>query len=112
MMNALYSPKLQQAVDTLLTAPAVTASTLRQAATNYAAILSGVKPEPAEIPEDLESYLKKVALYAYKTMDADTQRLIEAGYNEDAIFELTLCTALGAGLVRLESGLNALKGKE
>lgn len=111
MMKDLYPSKLQQAVNALLTRSATTPPKLRQAAKAYAAKLGGATSEPAEVPADLEPYLKKVALYAYKTTDADVGRLHEAGYSEDQIFELTLSAALGAGLVRLERGLAALEGE-
>jgi alkylhydroperoxidase family enzyme len=53
-----------------------------------------------------------VALHAYKTTDADIEKLLQAGYSEDAIFEITLSAALGAGRARLERGLAALKGEK
>ncbi len=40
--------------------------------------------------------------------DADARRLLEAGYSEDAIFELTVAAALGAAGERLEAGMRAL----
>jgi len=60
----------------------------------------------------LASYIKKVALHAYKTTDEGIEGLRKAGYSEDAIFEITLSVALGAGMTRLESGLEALKGNQ
>ena len=51
-----------------------------------------------------------MALHAYRTTDQDIVALRTAGYSEDAIFEITLSAALGAGLARLERGLAALKG--
>ncbi len=53
-----------------------------------------------------------VARHAYKTTDAHVAALKQAGYSEDAIFELTLSAALGAGMARLERGLAALKGEQ
>lgn len=111
-MKGLYPPKVQRAVDALLTSPAVCTSELRQAVEAYAARLFGGGREAAEIPADLVDYVRKVALYAYKTTDEDIQRLKEAGYSEDAIFEITLCASMGAGLARLERGLTVLKGSQ
>jgi alkylhydroperoxidase family enzyme len=48
------------------------------------------------------------ARHAYKVVDADIDRLRDAGYTEDAIFELTLAAALGAAQARLEAGLAAM----
>ena len=65
----------------------------------------------AEIPEALRVYVDKVALHAYKVTDRDIEELKQAGYSEDAIFEITLSAALGAGMSRLERGLAALRGE-
>ena len=62
----------------------------------------------SSLPE-LVSYVKKIALHAYKTTDEDIEVLLKAGYSEDAIFEITLSGALGAGMARLERGLAVLK---
>jgi len=59
-------------------------------------------------PPAFESYLEKVRLHAYRVTDADVQALKDAGYSEDEIFELTVSTAVAAGLARLEAGLGAL----
>jgi alkylhydroperoxidase family enzyme len=61
------------------------------------------------VPEELIRYVDKVTKHAYKVTDADVEALRHAGYSEDAIFEITLSAALGAGLARLERGLEALR---
>jgi hypothetical protein len=108
-MKNLYPPKVQRAVDALLTSPAVCTPKFRQRVEAYAARLWGGSREAPEIPADLVDYVRKVALYAYKTTDEDIQRLKEAGYSEDVIFEITMCASMGAGLARLERGLTVLK---
>jgi hypothetical protein len=55
-------------------------------------------------------FYTKVARNAYKVTDEDIEFLKSQGYSEDALFEITLSAALGAGMVRLDSGLAALKG--
>jgi hypothetical protein len=109
-MKDLYPPKVRKAVNTLVTSPAVCSPKLRQGVEAYAARLWGGRREALEIPADLVDYVRKVALNAYKTTDEDIQRLKEAGYSEDVIFEITLCAGMGAGLARLERGLTVLKG--
>ncbi len=109
-MKGLYPFKVQKAVDTLLTSPGACTPKLRQAVEAYAASLCGGREEVPEITADLTDYVRKVALYAYKTTDEDIQRLKEAGYSEDAVFEITLSASMGAGLTRLERGLTVLKG--
>jgi len=53
-----------------------------------------------------------VARHAYKLTDDDLTALRRAGSSEDAIFEITVSSALGAALDRLERGLAALRGEE
>jgi alkylhydroperoxidase family enzyme len=82
---------------------------LRRAAEAYAAgVLVSVVPAAA-LRDELVLYVEKVAKHAYKVVDADIERLRKAGYSEDAIFELTLATALGAARARLDRGLAALR---
>jgi hypothetical protein len=63
------------------------------------------------IPDDLNSYLHKIKRYAYKVTDKEVEELKARGYSEDAIFEITVSAAVGAGLSRLERGMAALNGK-
>jgi hypothetical protein len=58
----------------------------------------------------LRPYLNKVSHYAYKVTDRDIEALKTQGYSEEAIFELTISAAVGAGLSRLNQGLAALNG--
>ncbi len=116
-MTNQFKPVTQRMIETVLTTPGDSSSRLRQAVEARAAALGGYTQESAQeqqedIPLELSSYVDKVAQHAYKVTDADIQRLREAGYSEDAIFEITLSAALGAGIGRLESGLQALKGAE
>jgi hypothetical protein len=108
-MKELYPPKVRRAVDALLTNPGVCVPALRQSVEAYAAGLWGGARKGQELPENLVDYVRKVALYAYKTTDDDIARLKEAGYSEDAIFEITLCASMGAGLALVEQGLALLK---
>jgi alkylhydroperoxidase family enzyme len=62
-----------------------------------------------EAPPEFASYLEKVRLHAYKVTDADVQRLKDAGFSEDEIFEQTVSAAVAAGLERLEAGLGTLR---
>lgn len=62
-----------------------------------------------DVPEELRPYADKVARHAYRVTDADAAALREAGYDDDAIFEVTVAVALGAGLHRRDVGLAALE---
>ena len=63
------------------------------------------------VPEAVGAYVEKVAHRAVDVTDADVDALRAAGYSEDAIFELTVATAMGAGMRRLRAGMAALKGE-
>ena len=62
-----------------------------------------------ESPEPLAGYLDKVRRHAYKVVDRDVEALREAGWSEDALFEVTIAAAVGEGLRRLDVGLEALR---
>jgi alkylhydroperoxidase family enzyme len=79
---------------------------IRANAAAYAANL-----DAAGLPQALRTYVDRVARYAYRITDAEIEALKRAGYSEDAIFEVTVAAALGAGLHRLQRGLAALKGE-
>jgi alkylhydroperoxidase family enzyme len=84
---------------------------VRDAIEARAAELGGRESGPGpEVPEDLRAYVEKVARHAYKVVDGDVEELRAAGYSEDAIFEATLASALGAARSRLERGLAAVEG--
>ena len=110
-MHTRYAAHLQQLVDGVLNSPGETDPALRREIKAQAAQLSSRSPQSvAQVPQALAIYIKKVALYAYKTTGEDIEALRRAGYSEDAIFEITLSAALGAGMTRLEQGLAAMKG--
>jgi alkylhydroperoxidase family enzyme len=67
---------------------------------------AAVPERPA--PGELEGYLEKVRLHAYKVTDGDVDELKAAGFSEDEIFEHTVSAAVAAGLERLDVGLGTL----
>jgi len=100
---------LAQAV---LTSPDATEPSLRRAIETRAAVLAGTAwTPPTDVPGPIIAYVENVALHAYKIVDDDVAALKIAGYSQDAIFEITLCAALGAGRARLERGFAALRGE-
>jgi alkylhydroperoxidase family enzyme len=110
-MTNQYPPVIQRFVDAVMITPGDTRDELRWAVEARAAQNGGRPANHAsyEVPEELIRYVDKVAMHAYKVTDADVEALRHAGYSEDAIFEITLSAALGAGLARLERGLEALR---
>jgi hypothetical protein len=59
-------------------------------------------------PPPFDAYVEKVRRHAYRVTEAEVAALA-ASTSEDAVFEATVATALGAGLVRLEAGLAAIE---
>ena len=111
VMNQPRRSKIQCLIDAVLSTPGETAPSLRRAVEGRAAELGGRSSgERNEVSPEMAAYVDKVALHAYETTDSDIEALQEAGYSEDAIFEITLSAALGAGIARLERGLAALRG--
>jgi alkylhydroperoxidase family enzyme len=94
---------MERVAEAILETPGDADTGLRAQVAAYAA-----GREDAEVPDELRPYLEKVAKNAYKVVDADIDRLREAGYSDDAIFELTLAAALGAAKSRLDAGLAAM----
>ena len=110
--NDRFSANTQAMIEAALTDSGDTDSALRRAIAAHAYELGGhALHKSSEIPTELQTYVKKVALYAYKVTDEDVAALREAGYSEDAIFEITVSAALGAGIARLDRGLAALEGE-
>ncbi|HEV2755342.1 MAG TPA: hypothetical protein VG318_06150 [Actinomycetota bacterium] len=63
----------------------------------------------SDVPSVAQAYTEKVRRHAYKVVDRDVEELKSAGWSEDEIFELTIATALGAGLSRLEHASRVLQ---
>ena len=63
------------------------------------------------LPPLIEAYIDRVALHAYRVTDRDIEDLRAAGCSEDAIFELTLCAAVGAAIGRMGQAASAMRGE-
>ncbi len=110
-MDDRYSEQVRRLGEAVLDGPGDSAPVLRRAVAEWAASLGGRATATApEVPPALLGYVETVARHAYKTTDEHVAALKQAGYSEDAIFEITLSAALGAGMARLERGLAALRG--
>jgi hypothetical protein len=100
--------------ETVLVGPGVTDPSLRQAVEARAAGMSGRLREAddvAPIPEDLIGFADRVATTAWRVTGEDIETLLEAGYTQDEVFEITVSAAMGAAHGRLERGLAALRGE-
>ncbi len=104
-MKTNFSQMTETLTGITLDGPGVVSSGLRNEVAAYA---TAPKPGNKEIPPVLITYLTKVAMHSYRVTDADIAQLKAAGFSEDELYELTVCAALGAGLARLNSGLELL----
>jgi alkylhydroperoxidase family enzyme len=68
--------------------------------------------DTAALPDALRPWVGKTAEHAHRIVDRDLDALRAAGYDEDQIFEITLCAATGAGFERLQRGLAALESAQ
>lgn len=107
-----YRENLTTLVDAVLKGPGKTTSELRLAVEARAGALSGGPGTDAKVPDELSSWVEKVARHAYRTTDEDIESLKAAGYSEDQLFELTVAAALGASRARLECALGTFGREE
>lgn len=99
-----YPTEIRRLTQAVLDGPGETAATLRRAVEARAARLAAGERADLPLPTELDDYVRKVALRATAVTDGDVAALRAAGYPENAVFELTVAAALGAGLARLERG--------
>ena len=64
----------------------------------------------AALPDPLAAYVDTVRRHAYEVTDADVTGLLDAGYSQDQVFELTVAAAYGAARTRLDLGRAAMAG--
>jgi len=58
----------------------------------------------ADVPDPWTKYVEKVRQASYRITDQDVEDVLAASRSEDAVFEMTLAAAVGAGTDRLEAG--------
>lgn len=100
--------------EAVLVGPGVTQPALRQRVEERAAGMSGRiqgSGEVAPLPADLSEFVDRVAVDAWRVTSEEVATLLEAGYTEDEVFEVTVSAAMGAACGRLERGLAALRGE-
>jgi alkylhydroperoxidase family enzyme len=100
--------------ESVLEGPGVTTPDLRQAVEERAAAMSGRTGESGDsspLSADLAEFADKVAGGAWRITDEEVAALLQSGYSEDEVFEVSVSAALGAASARLERGLAALRGE-
>ena len=96
-----YESKLRSLRNAVLSGPGTLTPAIRQSIS-----------EGREVSGVLGPYVKKVAESAYLVTDDDIAQLHQARYTDDQIFEATVSAALGAGTLRLECVLRALRSDQ
>jgi len=96
-MDPKYADKLRELERRLLDRPGELDPAARRAAA-----------EGDPVPENLSAFVEKVRRHAYKVKDEEVRGLLDAGWSEDQVFELTVATAYGAARRRLDAGLGAM----
>ena len=87
----------------LLSADGLTEPALRRSVEAFVTAQWGQdRPDTLPVPADLESYLCKLALHAYRITDTDIEVLRNAGYSDEMLYEITVVGSFGAALVGLE----------
>ena len=99
---------VEKTLKALLTGTGKTSPQLRQQLVTYGEQSAGVEGVKGDVPAGLIPYLDKVAHRAYQIGDKEIASLKKSGLSEDEIFEITVATAIGAGLGRMTQGLKAL----
>ena len=97
-----------------LVGPGVTRPVVRQAIEERAAEVSGriqASGIVGPIPSDLSEFVDHVAVAAWRVTSEEVAALLDAGYSEDEVFEVTVSASMGAACGRLERGLAALRGE-
>jgi alkylhydroperoxidase family enzyme len=107
-----YREHVERLVQAVLGTHGDTEPSLRHAIEARVANLGSriAQPPAGTLPVSVGRYIDNVGLHAYRVTDADVEALRDAGYSEDAIFEITLTAAVGAAMGRLDRGLRALQG--
>jgi alkylhydroperoxidase family enzyme len=109
--EVIRPPEVEKGRSQLLSVPGATDPNLRRAVEAYVVAQRGMIREDAlDLPPELENYLKKLSLYAYRIVDEDIKSLNGSGYSDEMIYEITLVGAVGAALVGLESVYKYLYG--
>lgn len=106
-----FVAEVSRLLASILDAPAATPTETRQAVLESAkrAVAEPDRPlREGAVPTSLAPYVETVARHAYRVTDEDVQKLKNAGYSEEAIFDITVSAALGSALYRMERGMAAL----
>ena len=100
---------IRRVIESVRGAVGIAPATERQAEMDFAAGAGGATRAEVQLPDALRGYVEKVTHDPYKVVERDLDELVEAGYTEDAVFEITVATALGAAVGRMEKTLTLIE---
>lgn len=104
-MQDRFAAQRDVLVEAVLNTPGALTPEIRMAIYSRAAQPGGAFDT---VPTLLAEFVDKIEKNAYKIVDADIERLRLAGYDEDALYEAIVTTAAGAGMRRIERGLDCM----
>ena len=106
---AFVRARLKKVLEMLLSDAGSHPDLRRAAASRASALGGGSIAAGGALPAAAAAWVEKVARHAWKITDEDVAELRAAGFDEDAIFELTIAAATGAGLARYEAAARAIE---
>jgi hypothetical protein len=108
--NVRGDKDLQQLRHAVIGSRGETPSVVREQIEAFSARLSGRQSQKDNaLSPRLQALVEKIDLHAYKVSDDDIRGLLDDGYSEDAVFEIVVCAAVGAGAARHERAMEALR---
>jgi hypothetical protein len=109
--GVIRPPEVEKGRDHLFAVEGATDPNLRKAVEAYVfSCWGGAREGEFNLPKELEVYLRKLSLHAYKIVDEDLDTIKLLGYTDEMIYEITLVGAVGAALVGLEAVYKILYG--
>lgn len=111
-MSDRFAGYLERLKAAVIQTPGDTTKGLRQEVEARAEASIGSATPPASsaaMPPLVAAYVDTVSRHAYKVTDDQVKALRDAGYSQDAIFEITVAAAVGAAAGRLERGIALLR---
>jgi hypothetical protein len=109
-LRATLPEEVKDLVRRVLTSRSAKSSAdLRNAVYAHVAALTRGEDPTAQVPANTQTYIRKVALNAYKVLDREVDALRAGGHSIDDVFEMTVAASVSAGATRLEMALAALE---
>lgn len=110
MRRATLPEEVKGLVSRVLTSRSARSSAeLRRAVYDHVAALTRGEEPAAQVPPETQTYIRKLALNAYKVLDREVDAMRSAGHSVDDVFEMTVAGSVSAGVTRLEIALAALE---